>query len=166
MKLLKMRESVLLWSGFKFVCFASCLANLIWSFQHGNTALHEAAWRGFSETVKYLCDQKAKIKQNKAGFSPLHLSCQAGHNQSTRELLLHRADPEVQNTYGDSPLHTAVRYGHAGVARILLSARACPHPVNKVGHFLFSHSRTLLIPNITLNSTTAACTISPLLYPN
>ncbi|CAG7722258.1 unnamed protein product [Allacma fusca] len=101
--------------------------------EHGNTALHEAAWRGFSQTVKLLCDQKAKIKQNKAGFSPLHLSCQAGHNQSTRELLLHRADTEVQNTYGDSPLHTAVRYGHAGVARILLSARACPHPVNKNG---------------------------------
>jgi len=66
------------------------------------------------------------------GFTPLHLACQAGHNQSTRELLLAEGKPNIANTYGDSALHTAVRYGHAGVTRILLSARALTDARNKV----------------------------------
>jgi len=100
--------------------------------QHGNTCLHEAAWRGYSRLVKLLSTKETVNTQNNGGFTPLHLSCQAGHNQSTRELLLADADPKLVNTYGDTPLHTAVRYGHAGVARILLSARAPGDVQNKV----------------------------------
>jgi ankyrin repeat protein len=82
--------------------------------------------------VNSLSGLKTVNKQNNGGFTALHLSCQAGHNQSTRELLIAGADPNLVNTYGDTPLHTAVRYGHAGVARILLSARAAPDVQNKV----------------------------------
>ena len=64
----------------------------------GNTALHEAAWKGFSGTVSALCGAKANVyMKNRGGFTPLHLSCQNGHNQSSRVLLLHGCRPDVKN---------------------------------------------------------------------
>lgn len=107
------------------------------NLQHGNTCLHEASWRGYARLVKVLSNKATVDKQNHGGFTALHLACQAGHNQSARELLLAGADPNLVNTYGDTALHTAVRYGHAGVARILLSARAGPDVQNKVSFSLF-----------------------------
>ncbi|XP_055308334.1 ankyrin repeat domain-containing protein 6-like [Sitodiplosis mosellana] len=126
--------------------------------KHGNTALHEAAWRGYSRCVKLLCTlqqtshssnkkfgKKAKsVKHvedewknqtylntpNAGGFSSLHLAAQNGHNQSCREILLAGADPDVKNNYGDTPLHTSCRYGHAGATRILISAKCDPVCVN------------------------------------
>lgn len=92
--------------------------------KHGNTPLHEAAWRGYSRCVKALCElpkgpkeiEKSKSKEkgivhktfgslhsallgirNSGGFSPLHLAAQNGHNQSCREILLAGANPNVQN---------------------------------------------------------------------
>lgn len=100
-------------------------------FQHGNTPLHEAAWRGYSRCVKALCtlpkvgpngrDAAKKSKQikcviestqnvlhstllsvrNAGGFSALHLAAQNGHNQSCREILLAGVDPDVQNNVSD-----------------------------------------------------------------
>lgn len=67
-------------------------------FQHGNTSLHEASWHGFSKTVAALVEHNAnKDLKNCAGFAPLHLCCQNGHNQSCRELLIGGADPNIQN---------------------------------------------------------------------
>lgn len=85
--------------------------------------------------MKVLSNKETVDRQNHGGFTALHLACQAGHNQSARELLLAGADPNLVNTYGDTALHTAVRYGHAGVARILLSARAGPDVQNKVNRY-------------------------------
>ena len=118
---------------------------------HGNTALHEAAWKGFSRTVGSLCQAKANVyMKNRGGFTALHLSCQSGHNQSCRILLLHGCRPDVKNNvsslcrpqpavsdlvilqYGDTPFHTAARYGHAGVIRILISAKCRVSEQNKV----------------------------------
>lgn len=102
------------------------LFNLVFSslvLQHGNTALHEAAWRGYSRCVKLLCTfskiDKSNQKPNKSrngktngdlcqinnylntrnagGFSALHLASQNGHNQSCREILLAGADANIQN---------------------------------------------------------------------
>ncbi|KAJ6645199.1 Ankyrin repeat domain-containing protein 6 [Pseudolycoriella hygida] len=129
--------------------------------KHGNTPLHEAAWRGYSKCVKALCVLPKPCKESKppkskhlkdavqnthgtmhssllgtrnaGGFSPLHLAAQNGHNQSCREILLSGGDPDVQNNYGDTPLHTACRYGHAGATRILLSAKCDPLRVNLNG---------------------------------
>ena len=127
--------------------------------KHGNTALHEAAWRGYSRCVKLLCAlPKPKVKEkehkllkgvlsgtrgalhsallgarNLGGFSPLHLAAQNGHNQSCREILLAGGDPDVQNNYGDTPLHTACRYGHAGATRIILSGNCDVDRVNLNG---------------------------------
>ncbi|XP_044014409.1 ankyrin repeat domain-containing protein 6 [Aphidius gifuensis] len=105
---------------------------------HGDTALHEASWRGFSKTVaalaKALGTQRAPLHvRNLAGFAALHLACQNGHNQSCRELLLAGCNPDLQNNYGDTPLHTSARYGHAGVTRILISGLCRVSDQNKNG---------------------------------
>jgi len=101
---------------------------------HGNTALHEAAWKGFSQTVQILCKWKANAYiKNRGGFAPLHLCCQNGHNETCRVLLLAGCKPDIKNNYGDTPLHTGARYGHAGVIRILVSANCNPSEQNKNG---------------------------------
>ncbi|XP_012278218.1 ankyrin repeat domain-containing protein 6 isoform X2 [Orussus abietinus] len=105
---------------------------------HGNSALHEASWRGYSRTVaalaKALGTQRAPLHtRNLTGFAPLHLACQNGHNQSCRELLLAGCNPDLRNNYGDTPLHTSARYGHAGVTRILISALCRVSDQNKNG---------------------------------
>ncbi|CAH0720575.1 unnamed protein product, partial [Brenthis ino] len=99
---------------------------------HGNTAAHEAAWKGYSRTVALLA-RVCEPRRNAAGFLPLHLATQNGHNQSAREILLAGASPDLQNNYGDTSLHTAARYGHAGVTRILISAQCRVSEQNKNG---------------------------------
>ncbi|KAH8237040.1 hypothetical protein KR038_003076 [Drosophila bunnanda] len=84
------------------------------------------------QTIEALHNSALGIANNE-GLSALHLAAQNGHNQSSRELLLAGADPDVQNNYGDTPLHTACRYGHAGVTRILLSALCDPNKTNLNG---------------------------------
>ena len=59
--------------------------DIVIAFQHGNTALHEASWKGFSQSVHYLCKSKANpYIKNRGGFAPLHLCCQNGHNETCR----------------------------------------------------------------------------------
>ncbi|XP_011299630.1 ankyrin repeat domain-containing protein 6 isoform X2 [Fopius arisanus] len=111
----------------------SCQDNI-----HGDSALHESSWRGYSRTVavlaKGLGTQRVPLHaRNLAGFAPLHLACQNGHNQSCRELLLAGCNPDLQNNYGDTPLHTSARYGHAGVTRILISGLCRVSDQNKNG---------------------------------
>lgn len=101
---------------------------------HGNTALHEACWRGYSRTVTTIAKSKSDLHiLNNGGFAALHLCCQNGHNQSCRELLLAGCSPDIKNNYGDTPLHTSARYGHAGVTRILISAECRTSQQNKNG---------------------------------
>ena len=70
----------------------------VFYFQHGNTALHEAAWKGFSQTVQILCKWKANAYiKNRGGFAPLHLCCQNGHNETCRVLLLAGCKPDIKN---------------------------------------------------------------------
>ncbi|XP_047521711.1 uncharacterized protein LOC125060728 [Pieris napi] len=100
---------------------------------HGNTAAHEAAWKGYSRCVALLARAGDLRVRNAAGFAALHLATQNGHNQSAREILLANAPPDLQNNYGDTSLHTAARYGHAGVTRILISAQCRVSEQNKNG---------------------------------
>ena len=81
---------------FSDTCFVLHL--ILFCIFKGNTALHEAAWKGFSGTVTALCGAKANVyMKNRGGFTALHLSCQNGHNQSSRVLLLHGCRPDVKN---------------------------------------------------------------------
>ena len=72
--------------------------------QHGNTALHEAAWKGYSQTAEALVRAKANVYiKNKGGFAPLHLACQNGHNQTCRILLLAGCKPDIKNNVSTRP---------------------------------------------------------------
>lgn len=72
--------------------------------QHGNTALHEAAWKGYSHTAEALVRAKANVYiKNKGGFAPLHLACQNGHNQTCRVLLLAGCRPDIKNNVSHAP---------------------------------------------------------------
>ena len=146
---------------------------------HGKTALHEAAWKGFTQTVSSLCQAKANVyMKNRGGFTALHLSCQSGHNQSCRILLLHGCRPDVKNNvsslslsvltqpvltdplllqYGDTPFHTAARYGHAGVIRILISAKCRVSEQNKVDHRV----PVLVMSSLSFRMETPHCTSRP-----
>jgi hypothetical protein len=56
----------------------------IFCFQHGNTALHEAAWKGYSRTVELLCKNRSNYYlRNRGGFSALHLCCQGSILQNS-----------------------------------------------------------------------------------
>lgn len=60
--------------------------------------MHEAAWRGYSQTVTVLSQHKANVNAvNRAGFTPLHLCCQNGHNETCRVLLWADANPDAKN---------------------------------------------------------------------
>jgi ankyrin repeat protein len=66
--------------------------------QYGNTALHEAAWKGYSRTVHLLCRKRGNVYiKNRGGFTPLHLSCQNGHNQTCRNILITGCKPDLKN---------------------------------------------------------------------
>uniref|UniRef100_A0A8C1KLG3 Ankyrin repeat domain 6 n=1 Tax=Cyprinus carpio TaxID=7962 RepID=A0A8C1KLG3_CYPCA len=89
----------------------------------GNTALHEAAWHGFGQSVKLLVKAGANVHaKNKAGNTALHLACQNGHAQSSKVLLLGGSCPDSKNSVGDTCLHVSARYNHVSVIRALLSA--------------------------------------------
>ena len=87
-----------LFSVIIFIFLLLTVVKLCSQFQHGNTALHEAAWKGFSQTVVTLCKAKANFYiKNRGGFAPLHLCCQNGHNESCRVLLLNGCKPDLKN---------------------------------------------------------------------
>ncbi len=66
--------------------------------QHGNTALHECSWKGFSRSASFLCRSRANpYIKNRGGFAPLHLCCQNGHNETCRVLLLSGCKPDIKN---------------------------------------------------------------------
>ena len=67
--------------------------------QNGNTALHEAAWKGYSQSVDVLLKARANMYlRNRGGFTALHLACQNGHNQTCRLLLLAGCSPDIRNS--------------------------------------------------------------------
>ena len=93
-------------------------------FQHGNTSLHEAAWKGFSQTVSVLCKSKANFYiKNRGGFAPLHLCCQNGHNETCRVLLLNGCKPDLKNNVRSE---TYYYRSHASFLHIISVRRHAP----------------------------------------
>uniref|UniRef100_A0AAR2L229 Ankyrin repeat domain 6 n=1 Tax=Pygocentrus nattereri TaxID=42514 RepID=A0AAR2L229_PYGNA len=117
-----------------FLCIYSVESVLIRVSKDGNTALHEVAWHGFSQSVKLLVKAGANIlAKNKAGNTALHLACQNGHTQSCKVLLLGGARPDSRNNVGDTCLHVSARYNHVCVIRILLGAFCSVSERNQAG---------------------------------
>ncbi|KAL5745540.1 hypothetical protein ACOSP7_026686 [Xanthoceras sorbifolium] len=76
--------------------------------EEGNTPLHFAADIGYIEGVRYLIEIKSNwaFERNNKGFYPLHLACENGHVQVTKELFRRWPDPiELLCDKGQSILH-------------------------------------------------------------
>lgn len=60
----------------------------LYLFQLGETALHNAAWHGFTNIVHVLCHGGAILDvQNKDGDSPLHCAAARGHIECVKILI-------------------------------------------------------------------------------
>ncbi|XP_071955168.1 uncharacterized protein [Antedon mediterranea] len=130
--------------------------------ENGNTALHEAAWNGYSRSVDMLLKfGKSNIHvANKYGLRAIHLSCQNGHNQTTRNLLRGGTHPSIKDAHGDTPLHVASRFGHIACTRVMVSAQADVNAQNKDGNTPLHMAAGLGKQKITRFLTDSGCDVN------
>lgn len=92
--------------------------------EHGLTALHLAASRGYSEIVKILIAEGVDLDVDKSGHTALHLAASNGHEMIMQMLLTAGADIEARGEDDDTALHMAVEENHAATVQVLLAAGA------------------------------------------
>jgi ankyrin repeat protein len=99
--------------------------------EHGNTALHFAAWRGYEDIIRTLLERGATgiCTKNKSGETSLTLS--AGHSHFAISLLLisrvsNGAELNHSNVHGSTPLHFVAERGNYEVAKALIQHGARP----------------------------------------
>uniref|UniRef100_A0A182PTP6 ANK_REP_REGION domain-containing protein n=1 Tax=Anopheles epiroticus TaxID=199890 RepID=A0A182PTP6_9DIPT len=103
---------------------------------HGNTPLHEAAWKGYSRCVKLLCAlPKTKPSGTGKGLSIdlLKDATKIKHALHDTKGALHSALLGTRNFGGFSALHLAAQNGHNQSCREILLAGADPDVQNNYG---------------------------------
>ncbi|XP_058829962.1 uncharacterized protein LOC131689125 [Topomyia yanbarensis] len=108
---------------------------------HGNTPLHEAAWKGYSRCVKILCSLPKVHKSNTASNAnhaklPIDLikdSSKIKNVLQDTKGALHSALLGTRNSGGFSALHLAAQNGHNQSCREILLAGADPDVQNNYG---------------------------------
>lgn len=84
------------------------------------TALMQSAFRGFTDVVAMLCENKASVDmKNKEGETALKLAAQAGHANVVKVLCKNGADVSQTDTDGETVLMVAASAGHADVVAVL-----------------------------------------------
>eukprot|EP00041_Stephanoeca_diplocostata_P027211 m.746315 g.746315 ORF g.746315 m.746315 type:complete len:873 (-) comp23135_c1_seq3:203-2821(-) len=105
----------------------------------GETPLHQAAKRGYRDTIEQLLARDAEVNAtDHNGWTPLHEACHHKHPGAAAALLAGNADPNgcvgvpggLQLT---TPLHEAAENAHAELIDILLSAGATAAALDKDG---------------------------------
>jgi ankyrin repeat protein len=89
---------------------------------NGNSALHLAAEKGFTEMVKLLIDNGADLNAANADppkWSPLHYAAYEGHADVVGLLVASGAIPDVQDSQGDTPESWALDWENFKCAMIL-----------------------------------------------
>jgi len=78
-----------------------------------STSLHDAAWSGHPEVVKFLleCGLEPNVRNNDS-WTPLHSAAYRCHIKVVRVLLEHRADPTIRNNEGITPLELCRKCGN------------------------------------------------------
>ena len=103
-------------------------------FEHGDTPLHDAAYRGYADVVKLLLAAGADVNaKDSFGDTPLHAAAINGQADVVKLLLAAGADVNAKGWIGYTPLHHAAYDGHADVAKLLLAAGADVNARNTVG---------------------------------
>ena len=91
-------------------------------FPGGSTAIHLAAYQGWTGAVEALLDtMNADIEgADEDGSTPLHLASTRGHAEVVESLIQRGARVEALDAHSCHALHLAVEQGHGAVARRLL----------------------------------------------
>ena len=92
---------------------------------YGDTALHIAAEKGFTETAKILLDFAADANTvNTKKETPLAQACRQGFFETARLLLKRHANPDIADEEGNTALMSSVRNGYIDIAELLLRYNA------------------------------------------
>eukprot|EP00439_Symbiodinium_sp_Y106_P019024 s4063_g2.t1 len=94
----------------------------------GQTVLHAAASKGYSEMVALLLEHRAEVNEPARGCStPLHRAALQGHLKVSRLLIEHKAFVNSRNERLQTPLHLAAgsqKPGRSQVLALLLDQKA------------------------------------------
>lgn len=97
------------------------------SLSFRRTALHCAAYGGFTECMTVLLDAGAEVgRQDGEGITALHWASSAGHGDAVELLLGTGANPNLMEVDGEhlTPLDYAIIGGHQEVAQVLIECGA------------------------------------------
>ena len=90
----------------------------------GWTALHRAAFHGYLDLVRILCDGGWSVcMEDKVGYTPMHIAAEQGHLEVFEELL---GAVDMQQITADksTALHLAAENGHIGIVNRLLDRKS------------------------------------------
>jgi uncharacterized protein len=94
-------------------------------YTKGNTALHEAAFRGYLELVNYLITEGAAINaKNYMGNSPLMMAVINKQNEVVQALIDAGAEVDLTDMNGMTPLMMAAAKGYFDISERLIDAGA------------------------------------------
>ena len=89
---------------------------------NGETALHSAAFRGYTEIVQILApltsNPNASNIQNRV--TPIHLAAENGHTKIVKILTSLTSNPITSTRLGDTPIHYAAQNGHTEIIKLIL----------------------------------------------
>ena len=93
----------------------------------GSTPLHDAAWSGHAEVVKFLLERGVDPNvRNNDSWTPLHSAAYRCHIKVVRVLLEHKADPTIRNNEGRTPLELGRKCGNFVEELMLRSSKTDP----------------------------------------
>ncbi|KAK2561264.1 Ankyrin-1 [Acropora cervicornis] len=100
----------------------------------GNTVLHRAIFKGFSDISEMLIKGGCNVNlRNNSGATPLHCSVIEKRAAIVSVLLATHADANIQDLSGNTPLHLSVSKGFSEISQLLIEAECNLNMRNKSG---------------------------------